>query len=89
VGIAAFLCGLFYGAFLLAVQYKAEERKRFDRGMARLMADLWPSNEPCNCPECCDCEDDAELERAMEHLSSLHCHFEPMIIYGQCSGAAG
>jgi hypothetical protein len=64
VGIAAFLCGLFYGAFLLAVQYKAEERKRFDRGMARLMADLWPSGaqpspEPCNCPECNDCSMDS------------------------------
>jgi hypothetical protein len=51
--IAGFLCGLFYGAFFLAVHRKAESRRRVDREIARIM-----QADECGCSECCDCFED-------------------------------
>ncbi len=48
VGIAAFLCGLFYGAFFLAVHQKARKERLLDRGLSKLLQDVYP--EPCEWP---------------------------------------
>jgi hypothetical protein len=52
MGIAAFLCGLFYGAFGLWVWQRQSLRRRLDRrfaeGMKRLLSDI--TGEDCEWP---------------------------------------
>ncbi len=58
MGIAAFLCGLFYGAFFLSVHQKAE-RARYVRELEERVPVL---DEECACDECCGCYSTADLE---------------------------
>ena len=47
--IAALLCGLFYGAFFLSVHNKAERRRWLDRGLERLLRDVYGREESRGC----------------------------------------
>lgn len=52
--IAAFLCGLFYGAFLLRVYQRAETRRWADRLIAQATyGGELSRDEECLCDECC------------------------------------
>ena len=72
--IAAFLCGMFYGALALDAWKREAANRRLD-GMLAELREYWNKGEGCGCDECCGC---GEIE-------TTDCHFEPKIVYGQCS----
>jgi hypothetical protein len=50
MGIAAFLCGLFYGAFFLWVGHERACRAWTDRYIAGLLEQSWREPESCEWP---------------------------------------
>ena len=53
--IAAFACGLFYGALFLAAYHQREKRRRMDQLFAEIASGA-TTDESCECAECCDCD---------------------------------
>ena len=56
--IAAFLCGLFYGALLLDAVKREGANRRLD-GMLADLREFWSKDEGCGCDECCGCGEEA------------------------------
>ena len=56
--IAAFLCGLFYGALLLDAVKREGANRRLD-GMLADLREYWHKDEGCGCGECCGCGEEA------------------------------
>ena len=59
--IAAFLCGLFYGALLLDAVKREGANRRLD-GLLADLREFWNKDEGCGCDECCGCgEEEPEI----------------------------
>ena len=52
--IAAFLCGMFYGALLLDAVKREGANRRLD-GMLADLREFWNKDEDCGCGEGCGC----------------------------------
>ena len=59
MGLAAFLCGLFYGALLLDAVKREAANRRLD-GMLAELREYWNKDEGCGCDECCGCGEEDE-----------------------------
>ena len=73
--IAAFLCGLFYGAFLYAAWLKERDRRRLNRILSAVDKALEQIRE-CECGECCGCGAPPEVSVSYGQCVTSHTGFE-------------
>ena len=80
--IAAFLCGLFYGALLLDAVKREGANRRLD-GLLADLREFWNKDEGCGCGECCGCGEETPVPGySTDDLSTDHPTWVPMTSTG-------